>query len=113
MHPSAKGAGPLEPMVRVFTDTGMRLGEVLPLRREDFDSETLKVRRTAHEGVILHGAKTDHGQPDAGRTVPVPAPLAWMIEAQITLSAPDCDLLFTTPTSRMWRERNFYRDVWK
>lgn len=26
---------------------------------------------------------------------------------------PDCDLLFTTPTGRMWRERNFYRDLWK
>jgi len=51
MHAFAKAAGRYEAMVRVFTDTGMRLGEVLPLRREDFDGETLKVRRTAHEGV--------------------------------------------------------------
>lgn len=36
-----------------------------------------------------------------------------MIEAQINLNGEDCDLLFTTPTGRMWRERNFYRDVWK
>jgi integrase len=36
-----------------------------------------------------------------------------MLEAQINLYDPDCDLLFTTPTGRMWRERNFYRDVWK
>jgi integrase len=36
-------------MIRVFTDTGLRLGEVLPLRREDFDGKTLQVRRTAHE----------------------------------------------------------------
>ncbi len=50
MHAFAKAAGRYEAMVRVFTDTGMRLGEVLPLRREDFDGETLKVRRTAHEG---------------------------------------------------------------
>jgi integrase len=100
-------------MVRVFTDTGMRLGEVLPLRREDFDGETLNVRRTAHEGSILDGTKTDHGEHDAGRTVPVPATLAWMIEAQIQLNDKDCDLLFTTPTGRMWRERNFYRDLWK
>jgi hypothetical protein len=89
------------------------VGEVLPLRREDFDGETLKVRRTAHEGAILQGTKTDHGEQDAGRTVPVPATLAWMLEAQINLNGPDCDLLFTTPTGRMWRERNFYRDVWK
>ena len=48
-----------------------------------------------------------------GRTVPCPATLAWMIEAQIQLNGPDCDLLFPTPTGRMWRERNFYRDIWK
>ena len=71
MHDFAKAAGRYEAMVRVFTDTGMRLGEVLPLRREDFD--TLQVRRTAHEGVILEGTKTDHGEQDAGRVVPVPA----------------------------------------
>jgi integrase len=86
MHRFAKAAGPYEAMVRVFTDTGMRLGEVLPLRHKDFDGETLKVRRTAHEGVILEGTKTDHGEHDAGRTVPVPATLAWMLEAQIRLN---------------------------
>jgi integrase len=37
-------------MVRVFTDCGLRLGEALPLRREDFDGDTFQVRRTAHEG---------------------------------------------------------------
>jgi integrase len=112
MHAFAKAAGRYEAMVRVFTDTGMRLGEVLPLRREDFDGETLKVRRTAHEGTILDGTKTDHGEQDAGRVVPVPATLAWMLGAQINLNGADCDLLFTTPSGRMWRERNFYRDVW-
>jgi integrase len=71
MHRFAKAAGRHEAMVRVFTDTGMRLGEVLPLRREDFDGETLQVRRTAHEGVVLDGTKTDHGEQDSGRTVPV------------------------------------------
>lgn len=113
MHRFAKAAGRYEAMVRVFTDTGMRLGEVLPLLREDFDGETLKVRRTAHEGMILEGTKTDHGEQDAGRVVPVPATLAWMLEAQINLNDPDCDLLFTTPTGCLWRERNFYRDIWK
>ena len=53
MHRFAKAAGRYEAMVRVFADTGLRLGEVLPLRREDFDGETLQVRRTAHEGRIL------------------------------------------------------------
>lgn len=91
----------------------MRLGEVLPLCREDFDGETLKVRRTAHEGTILAGTKTDHGEQSAGRTVPCPATLAWMIEAQIQLNGENCDLLFPTSSGRLWRERNFYRDVWK
>lgn len=78
---------------------------------DDFDGETLKVRRTAHEGTILEGTKTDHGEQDAARTVP--ATLAWMLEAQINLNGRDCELLFTTLTGRMWRERNFYRDLWK
>ncbi len=106
MHRFAKAAGRYEAMVRVFTDTGLRLGEVLPLRREDFDGETLQVRRTAHEGRILEGTKT-------GRVVPVPATLAWMLEAQINLNGSDCQLLFPTPRGRIWRERTFYRDLWK
>ncbi len=113
MHAFAKAAGRYEALVRTFTDTGMRLGEVLPLRPEDFDSETLQVRRTAHEGQILEGTKTDHGEEDAGRIVPVPATLAWMLEAQINLNGPDCPLIFPTPRGRLWRERTFYRDVWK
>jgi len=113
MHRFAKAAGRYEAMARVFADCGLRLGEVLPLRREDFDGETLQVRRTAHEGRILDGTKTDHGEPDAGRVVPVPATLAWMLEAQIQLNGEDCELLFTTPRGRLWRERTFYRDLWK
>lgn len=113
MHRFAKAAGPYEAMIRVFSDCGLRLGEVLPLRPDDFDGDTLKVRRTAHEGVILEGTKTDHGDPDAGRAVPVPATLAWMLEAQLALNAPNCELLLPTPRGRVWRERNFYRDVWK
>jgi integrase len=113
MHRFAKAAGRYEAMVRVFTDCGLRLGEVLPLRASDFDGEMLQVRRTAHEGQILEGTKTDHGEPDAGRVVPVPATLAWMLQAQINLNGPDCQLLFPTPRGRLWRERTFYRDLWK
>jgi integrase len=29
------------------------------------------------------------------------------------MNAPDCELIFTTPRGYMWRERTFYRDVWK
>jgi integrase len=113
MHAFAKTAGSNEPMVRVFTDTGLRLGEVLPLRCDDFDGKTLIVRRTAHEGTILEGTKIDHGERDAGRVVPVPATLAGMLEQQVQINGANCDLLFVTPNGHMWRERNFYRDVWK
>ncbi len=113
MHRFAKAAGRYEALVRTFTDTGMRLGEVLPLRPEDFDGEILQVRRTAHEGRILEGTKTDHGEQGAGRVVPVPATLAWLLQAQINLNGPNCKLLFPTPRGRLWRERTFYRDVWK
>jgi hypothetical protein len=33
-----------------------------------------------------------------------------MLEAQLQVSN-DPELLFTTPTGRMWRDRNFYRDL--
>jgi integrase len=36
-----------------------------------------------------------------------------MLEAQINLNGPDCNLLFPTPRGRLWRERTFYRDLWK
>jgi integrase len=113
MHGFAKAAGRYEALVRTFTDTGMRLGEVLPLRAEDFDGDTLQVRRTAHEGALLEGTKTDHGEEGAGRRVPVAATLAWMLEAQINVNGSDSELIFVTPRGRMWRERNFYRDVWR
>lgn len=43
----------------------------------------------------------------------MPATLAWMLEAQINLNGPVCQLLFPTPRGRLWRERTFYRDLWK
>ncbi len=79
-------------------------------RRQDFDGEMFIVRRTAHEGTILEGTKTDHGGESPGRIVPCPPGLGELIEA--LPSRIDIDLLFPTPTGRLWRERNFYRDVW-
>lgn len=95
----AKATGRYKAMGPLPTDC-LKLGEVLPLRREEFDGETLQVRRTVHEGQILEGTKTDHGEPDAGLVVPVPATLAWMLKAQINLNGPDSELLFTTPRGR-------------
>jgi len=86
--------------------TGLRLGEVLALRRPDFNRGKLAVRFTAHEGELIESsAEKNHD-----RAVPVPPSLARLIQAQPTRI--DTDLLFPTPTGKLWRERNFYRDVW-
>jgi integrase len=90
--------------------TGLRLGEFLALQREDFDGQTLTVRRTTHEGEITEGTKTDHGEPTAGRVVPCPPSLVAAIRAMPTRI--DSPWLFPSPTGKLWRERNFYRDVW-
>ena len=111
MHAFATHAGTYHALVRTFADTGMRLGEVLPLRRSDLVDGVFQVRRTAHEGTILDGTKTDHGELEAGRLVPCPPGLAALIRQQPARI--DTDLLFPTPTGRLWRERNFYRDVWE
>jgi integrase len=110
MHAFARAGGSYEPMLRTFADTGMRLGEVLALRREDFDGRVFHVRRTAHNGRAQQGTKTDHGEPGAGRIVPCPAELAELIRsrpARIRTA-----LLFPTPRGKIWWGRNFYRDVW-
>ncbi len=46
MHGFAEAAGRWEPMVRVFTDTGMRLGEVLPLPHFSGPSRSLPAKST-------------------------------------------------------------------
>lgn len=110
MHAFAAHAGSYEPMIRCLSDCGLRLGELLPLRRADFDGESLTVRRTAHEGKILAGTKTDHGELGAGRVVPVPPSTAELIRSMPPRI--DTDLLFPTTTGKLWRQRNFYRDLW-
>ena len=99
-----------EALVRVFPDTGMRLGEILPLERGDLADGVFHVRRTAYAGSILQGTKTDHGEQAAGRCVPCPPGLLALI--QRLPPRLDSRLLFPTPMGRLWRERNFYRDVW-
>lgn len=69
MHAFAKADGRYS-LVRVFADTGLWLGEVLPLRAEDLDGDLPHVRPTAHEGAVLEGTKTDHGEINAGHKVP-------------------------------------------
>lgn len=111
MHAFAAATRAYEPAVRLLSDCGLRLGELLPLARRDRSDGVIRVERTAHKGQVLDGTKTDHGQADAGRDVPVPPTLTGMLDAM----APriDTPLLFPTPGGRLWWERNFRRDVWK
>jgi integrase len=111
-----------EAMLRVFADTSMRLGEVLPLERADFKpagcgtgdcrvaSAHFHVRRTAHDASVEAGTKTDHGEPVSGRVVPCPPTLSRLIQDRPARI--DTPLLFPTPTGKLFWERNFYRDVW-
>jgi integrase len=103
----AAHGGEHEPMLRVFTDCGLRLGEVLGLERSDFDGEVLRVRGSAHAGVFTLG---DQPTKRHVRTVPCPPSTARLIRAM----APriDTPLLFPTPAGRIWHESNFRRDVW-
>lgn len=68
------------------------------------------MERTAHEGRIADGTKNDHGETNAGRDVPVPAGLGVMLKAMPPRI--DTALMFPTSTGRVWRERNWRRDVW-
>lgn len=86
--------------------TGVRLGELLALCSEDFEGDSLLVRGSAHEGALVGSS----AQKNHHRRVPVPPSLARLIEAR---PDPGRELLFPTPTGRLWRERNFYRDVWE
>ena len=112
MHDFAAAAGMYEPMIRVLADCGLRLGELMPLERTDLSPGWLHVRRTSHEAETQPGTKTTHHLPadQQGRDVPVPPSLEAMLRAMPTRI--DTPLLFPTPTGKVWRERNWRRDVW-
>jgi integrase len=86
--------------------TGMRLGELLALRRTDFDGSSFSFRFSAHEGELVESSHEKNHE----RTVPAPPTLADLIRRRPPRI--DTDLLFPTPTGKLFRERNFYRDVW-
>jgi integrase len=94
-------------MLRVFTDCGLRLGEVLGLDRADFDGEALHLRGAAHAGVFVAG---DQPTKTHVREVPCPPSTARLLGALARRI--DTPLLFPTPSGRLWHESNFRRDVW-
>lgn len=105
-----------EPMIRSLTDLGLRIGELLPLHRADLDlrEATLRVQRTVSQhGEVLQGTKNDHGEREAGRTVPVPPELMGMLKRMMLASpAGQTKLLFPAPRGKRWFYTSFTRDVW-
>jgi integrase len=104
-----------EPMVRTLSDCGLRAGELLASRRVDLDlaEGLLEVRQTTNLGDVLPGTKTDHGEVNAGRVVPVPAELCGMLRRMLLAAPPTVSpLLFPTPRGRMWFYAGWWRDVW-
>jgi integrase len=114
-----------EPMLRVLSDCGLRLGELLPLERADvylddghcgmtgrclMKGPHLHVVRTAWNGKVMAGTKTDHGEPYAGRSVPLGPSLADLLDGMPRRI--DTRLLFPSVGGAMFWDRNFRRDVW-
>lgn len=107
LHRFAATGGRWEPMLRTFTDTGMRLGEILALKGADFDGSAFRISGTAFAGTVTQST----GQKNHDRTVPCPPCLAALLSAMPTQV--NSDFLFPTPTGKLWWARNFYRDVWE
>jgi integrase len=97
-------------MLRLLSDCGLRLGELLPLERGDIWDGHLVVSKTAFEGRVLAGTKTDHGKAAAGRRVPLTAECEALLRALPRWTK--TTLLFPNGIGKLRSERNFYRDVW-
>lgn len=110
MHRFAAVCGQYEPMVRVLSDCGLRIGEMFPLEHKDRDGDWLEIRKTAWRGRVWQGTKTDHGEANAGRRVPVAPALLEML-AQLPRRI-DTRLMFPSPSGQLW-SRDFYRQVWE
>lgn len=104
MHALARAAGEREAMIRVLSDCGLRLGEMLGLECRHVRGEVLVVEQSAWHGIITPGTKQSER-----REVPVPPSLGAMLEP---LKKNRIGLLFVGP-SGVWQENHFYRAVWR
>jgi integrase len=107
MHAFARQGGAHEAMLRVLSDCGLRLGELLGLERADWDGDVLRVRGSGHNGTFTGG---DQATKRHVREVPVSPSLQGLLAARPARI--DTPVLFATPQGRIWREDNWRRDVW-
>jgi integrase len=106
-----------EIMVRCLSDCGMRIGELLGLRRQDVNAAELllEIRQTADEkGRVLAGTKEDRlrNRSDGmvGRDVPVPPDLLAMLVAMPKRI--DTPMLFPMRSGRAWDYKSFRDTIW-
>jgi integrase len=101
-----------EPMILLLTDCGLRFGELLAVERNGVRPGWLRVKTVAYEGELIDGTKTTHHKPEDEQWRDIPLPPS--TEAKLRALPPriDTSLMFTTPTGKTWRERNWRRDVW-
>jgi hypothetical protein len=102
-----------EPMLRLLSDCGPRLGELFAVERPHLRPGWIRFKQTSHEGQLQAGTKTTHHKPEEEQWRDVPLPPS--TEALLRAMPPriDTPLLFPTPTGLIWRERNWRRDVWE
>jgi integrase len=105
----AEKAGPGELVILTLGFTGLRWGEMaaMKVRRWDGGRRRLTVAESVTEinGLLNWGTPKTH----ASRTVPVPAWLAERITESTAGKGPD-DLLFSTPSGGVLRNKNARRD---
>jgi integrase len=118
MHALAAAAGPLEPMLRLMSDCGLRVGEALAVYRDDVKlgarcdeagcavaGPHLHVRRKAFKGAVHAGTKSGPGRV---------APLAPVLAALLAAVPPRIDTPLLFPTSKgVWWESDWRRVAWK
>ena len=106
MHAVAAASGSYEPMIRVLSDCGLRIGELFALRRADLEDGVLHVSGSAWEGRLVESsAEKNHD-----RLVPIPpACMALLRDMPKRIDTP---WLFPTPRGMVWRYSNFKRKVW-
>jgi hypothetical protein len=100
-----------EPMIRLLSDSGLRFGELTAVGRAGLRPGWLRVKTVAHQGEVLLGTQTTHHKPEdeQWRDIPLPASTEAMLRA--LPARIDKPLLLTTATGKVWRERNWRRDV--
>lgn len=98
-----------EPMVRMLGDCGLRIGELFALERDrqDLRAGVFVVAGSAWEGVVVESSEEKRHD----RAGPIPPGALAMLRAMPQRI--DSPLLFPTPSGRIWRINNFYRDVWR